>query len=477
MVIIELGFPGGRFHATPWGHNVNEGVVEWPPSPYRIARAIVDVWKRKRPGWPDERVEPVLKALCALPSFYLTPASASHTRSYLNSNQRDTFAQQLIFDAFVAVDKEEKLLMGLESELSDQALSDLNELLAEMNYLGRSESWVSCRAIADGHNVQWNCFPLREQESMDWMETVQVSCVLSPQDHARLPYKPQSETWLNALCMTSKEILNRGWSAPPAMLKFDYVRPVDALQPPLRKKRKTSKRQFTCVRYQLQSSVLPRVQETVQFAERIRSHLMGIHRKIHDDDPSQVSQIFSGKDADGNKLEGHKHAFYLPLDEDGDGRLDHFMVVAKEPFNVSELKAMDRLRSVWQSNRRPDVDMILLSMLKEPETRLSRKWVSATPLVIARHHRKGRGSYENWTRCEIVRECAFHGIPAPSEIQFIDRTIVGRQIRWMEFSRSRKNRSTFRGVGCILSFDEPVSGPFHIGALCHFGLGRFVAMD
>jgi len=204
---------------------------------------------------------------------------------------------------------------------------------------------------------------------------------------------------------------------------------------------------------------------------------MGIHKKIHDDDPSQVSQIFSGKGDDGKKLEGHKHAFYLPLDEDGDGRLDHFMVVAEEPFNVSEVKAMDRLRSVWQSNRRPDVSIILLSMLKEPETRVSRKWVSATPFVTARHHRKGRGSYEEWVKSEIVRECTFHGIPEPSEIQLIDHTILGRQIRWMEFYRSRKNGSTLRGTGCILSFDDPAPGPFHIGALCHFGLGRFVVMD
>ncbi|WP_319409593.1 type I-U CRISPR-associated protein Csb2 [uncultured Desulfosarcina sp.] len=477
MVIIELGFPSGRFHATPWGHNVNEGVVEWPPSPYRIARALVDVWKRRRPDWPVERVEPILQALCTLPSFYLPPASASHTRSYLNSNERNTFAQQLIFDAFVAVGKEEKLLMGIDSDLSPDAVGDLNELLSELNYLGRSESWISCRAITDHHDVQWNCVPLTEQESKGRTETVQVSCVLSPEDHARLPYKPESETWLNALCMTSKDILTKGWSAPPAMLRHDYARPVNALQPSLRKKRKAPKRQFRCVRYQLQSSVLPRVQETVQFAERIRGHLMGIHKKIHDDDPSQVSQIFSGKGDNGKKLEGHRHAFYLPLDEDGDGRIDHLMVVAAEPFNVSELKAMDRLRAVWQSKGRPDVNIILLSMLNEPEAKLSRTWVSATPFVTARHYRKGRGSYEEWVENEIVRECAFHGIPEPSEIQFIDRSIVGRPIRWMEFCRSRKNGSTLRGVGCILTFDKPVPGPFHIGALCHFGLGRFVVMD
>ena len=33
MTAVALRFLAGRFHATPWGHHVNEGVPEWPPSP------------------------------------------------------------------------------------------------------------------------------------------------------------------------------------------------------------------------------------------------------------------------------------------------------------------------------------------------------------------------------------------------------------------------------------------------------------
>jgi len=46
MLIIELAFLNGRFHATPWGRHVNEGAPEWPPSPYRLVRALYDTWKR-----------------------------------------------------------------------------------------------------------------------------------------------------------------------------------------------------------------------------------------------------------------------------------------------------------------------------------------------------------------------------------------------------------------------------------------------
>src|SRR5438552_4001703 len=60
MLVIELMFPAGRYHATAWGRHVNEGVPEWPPSPYRLIRALYDARKRKHADWAQSRVEAVL---------------------------------------------------------------------------------------------------------------------------------------------------------------------------------------------------------------------------------------------------------------------------------------------------------------------------------------------------------------------------------------------------------------------------------
>src|SRR5438093_10082948 len=104
MLIIELTFLSGRFHATPWGRHVNEGVPEWPPSPYRLVRALFDAWKRKRPDWSDARVEPILAVLAsAPPSFALPPAGAAHTRAFLSENTKDASARKKVFDAFVVL--------------------------------------------------------------------------------------------------------------------------------------------------------------------------------------------------------------------------------------------------------------------------------------------------------------------------------------------------------------------------------------
>ena len=53
MLTIRLHFPWGRYYAHPWGQNpVRIAEAEWPPSPWRLLRAIAAAWFRKNPGQP-----------------------------------------------------------------------------------------------------------------------------------------------------------------------------------------------------------------------------------------------------------------------------------------------------------------------------------------------------------------------------------------------------------------------------------------
>ena len=79
--------------------------------------------------------------------------------------------------------------------------------------------------------------------------------------------------------------------------------------------------------------------ETLPVAESARRMLMGIYgRRFPAPDGSRGrSAIFAGKSADGEPRQGHGHAYYLPTDEDGDGRLDHLTIVAGDGFGKEEL--------------------------------------------------------------------------------------------------------------------------------------------
>src|SRR5271169_2434215 len=110
MTVLELHFPAGRYHATPWGRHVNEGAVEWPPSPWRFLRALVAVWKRTLPELPQPEVEPILRVLAAPPDFVLPPASTGHTRHFMPWFKKGPDDRTLVFDTFVAVSRSAPLV-------------------------------------------------------------------------------------------------------------------------------------------------------------------------------------------------------------------------------------------------------------------------------------------------------------------------------------------------------------------------------
>ena len=475
MFIIEFQFLAGRYHATQWGRNVNEGVAEWPPSPYRLGRALVDVWKRRKPHWPQERIEPILNAITSPPVFFLPPATHAHTRSFLSSNERNPSKKQLIFDSFVALDREARVLAGFDSDLSSDLLRDIDTLLRELSFLGRSESWVHAGIVGELPKTEWNCVPVLSEEADNIGDTVRVACLLPQSVYDNSSPGVDLPSWMEGICLNTKELLLEGWSDPPALIWVDYSMSDATLGTPQEGSVIGSRAQFRSAKFALSSSVLPLVQDTVLFAEKARAYLMGIHRRIRDNNPLLVSPIFSGKDQEGRPLKGHKHAYCLPLDEDGDGRLDHLLVTASNPFDKYELTALDRLRSIWQAGGRPNIDLVLVSLSAEIPGDRCNRWISATPFVTGRHYRKGRGTYNEWLSGEIAKECSFHGLPTPIEIEWIPHTLnSNHQIRWMEFVRNRKNRVSLRGHGCILTFAEPVNGPFALGSECHFGLGVFV---
>src|SRR5438309_11913125 len=102
MLTIRLDFEATRYHATPWGRHVNDGVAEWPPWPYRLLRALYDVWQRKCFDLSAAEVGEILEALgTSAPRFNLPRASATHTRSYLSANSKDPANKNLVFDSFI----------------------------------------------------------------------------------------------------------------------------------------------------------------------------------------------------------------------------------------------------------------------------------------------------------------------------------------------------------------------------------------
>lgn len=193
---------------------------------------------------------------------------------------------------------------------------------------------------------------------------------------------------------------------------------------------------------------------------------------------------------------GHRHAFFLPADDDGDARLDRIVIFARDGFDGRALGALERLHraSVWGYGG-PDLRMTWLATCREDEVGglvgeamrgraaqlgLARIWESHTPFVPPRFPRSRGGGTVDTVDEQARRMIAGLGLPAPTTITPLAGDVTPAGVRWDRFllrrQRGRGACGLVRGHGLRLVFDRPVRGPIALGYGAHQGLGQFVAV-
>ncbi len=480
MIAINLRFLAGRFHSTPWGRHVNEGVAEWPPSPWRLLRALIAVARRARPdGVTEEHLQRLIRALSAPPLFRLPPATTAHTRHYDQANEGVKF-----FDTFVAVaPNQEVICQWPEVELDDEDRQALRALLAALNTFGRAESWCEAELFEGAGLPQPNCKPLNPGDSLSGQEPVRV---LLPDG--------TTDDLLKALTIETAEMRADKMLDPPGARWVTYARRSDALTP----RRAAPKRQaanpltITVARYVLDSNVLPLVKDALILAEQVRIAVLSLRGGVVRNATKWAShsEALTGKTFYGKPLEGHEHAHYLPTDEDGDGRLDHLTIWAPMGFDAEDRKALGQLTTFERHRENlPDVWLTLAGLgtaekfaaLAEPPApfRSSARWRSVTPFSLPRFSNRGGGKPprpRDLPEAQLVRELKLRGLPEPVSIKRTEGYTVNERpmVRWLEFHTRRFNGTVGFGLaGFEIEFAEPIQGPLALGFGCHFGLGLF----
>src|SRR5207247_1883690 len=150
MTVLELRFPAGRYHATPWGRHVNEGAVEWPPSPWRIVRALIATWywkAGKEEEIPERAIRDLANALSQPPVFRLPRATTAHTRHYMPYNEGKNEKTTKVFDTFVHLEEGAAILVAWGADLATDERAALQLLASRLGYFGRAESLVVARLL------------------------------------------------------------------------------------------------------------------------------------------------------------------------------------------------------------------------------------------------------------------------------------------------------------------------------------------
>lgn len=492
MLTLAFNFLAGRYHATPWDRHVNEGAVAWPPEPWRVLRALVAAWHHKVKHCGRHR-EATLSALIEsladeLPVYMLPTASHSHTRHYMPLGKAGVTS--LVFDAFTAVERDSPLYIAWpNADLPEEQTLLLDELLSVMGYLGRAESWVEARRVEV--KPEPNCLPAEEQtEAGVGQLKGEIATLLAPlQAHqygarrerflagARAPKTVLAAlpvNLLDALSVGTDELRKQGWSEPPAARKVSYLRPLDALRP-RREPRKERSSSFTTVRYLLIGKPLPRVEDTVRIGELLRIAAMSEARRQFGQDA--IPGIFSGHGLpEGNR---HEHAFYLPWDANGDGRIDRLVLHVPASMGRMERRVVEKLRRIWREGGEWQLVLESIGSASVGGLLMERasRWESITPYLHPWHAKKGFAAED-----QIRRECRERGLSEPVAFERLERISVGKQARRaIHFHRFRNKRGLNQpdrhGTFWRLTFAEPVEGPLALGFGCHFGLGLFVPVS
>jgi CRISPR-associated protein Csb2 len=447
MLAISLKFPAKRFHATPWGRQVNEGAVEWPPSPWRLLRSLIATWRHKFPDVPEEVMRELIEQLAPPPRFVLPKASQGHTRHYMPLVNDD---RTKVFDTFIALEPDDAVVVVWPNlTLSDEQRQLLDQLLRAMTYFGRAESWV-CGELLDeapldsdavpvelgepaeeGHELVRTLVPVLAEEHIAWFTqtrethrrrklTEQVAAATAkgkPADKLKLSNKDEQAidaslpaTLFDALHADTAELRKAGWNQPPGTRWINYARPADAFspQPRARKRNRRTENLPTVARFAVCGAVRPLLTDAIIIGEQVRRVVMGCSKAYRED--HNAASVFSGKHDDGSPLSaGHQHAHFLCEAASGDGKISHVTIYAPAGFDAADERAFSQLArsGVWGRDGY-ELQLVLLGVgqpqdfggIKEkagqsPILSTAKVWESRTPFVLTRHlTRKGMPSTE-----------------------------------------------------------------------------------
>ncbi|MCL6445154.1 MAG: type I-U CRISPR-associated protein Cas5/Cas6 [Alicyclobacillus sp.] len=515
MIGIEFRFPAGSYHATPWGRHVNEAEVEWPPSPWRLLRALISAWYRYgiRDEYPEEILRDTVHLLATEAPVYALPAAVhAHSRHYMPSAAQ---AQTLVFDGFLRLEREAVLgVYWPNLDAPEGPIRLLQPLVERMGYLGRAESWVQGQVVTECRQ-EVNCGPLgsaiaEHLQSDPSGEAVQLMVPQPPQLYAEW-YAQQtaaSQAALSsgghrgrrtttasvlpadvyeALCMDTNTLQDQGRNLPPGARQAVYYRK-SLTHAQLRVQpwgtRIQPNQPVNAARFALTSRVMPRVVEALDIAEVF--HLALLKRS-----GENAPLLVSGREEDGSvSVRGHEHLFVLPEDSDEDGRIDHVVLWAPVPFTQEVIRAVQTLRELYtpewwpgpSSHWRVYLEGMFhtrdrtLAVSPAPVLSEARVWVSITPYLhpwhVKRNGKFGPGE-------QIAKELRLRGLPEPVRISPLEAIEVhGTRVLPQRFRRlrhlKRQDLPDMRGGFYEIEFAEPVPGPIALGSNCHFGMGLFL---
>lgn len=499
-LVLRQEFPLGRFHATPWRVNpFDDPHGEWPPSPWRLIRAVTARWyqwaREARVELKITQLEGLQAALCKSTYAFHLPADArkgSPLRQYhptefgwrpAEKKKAGTrsYGTSLAQDNYWCVAPEAPVWWFVEGDSWTPDLTGaLDQCLLRVTYFGRAETLTSIRRAGAGDDVPGSNCALIERRTSGAVPVLAPLMTATRDDIERTTDAP--------------ETVKR--AVPPGARFLYAVRPP---RPAARERRRTPARRPDCrlMQFALGWNVAPDPRAIVRLTSRFRGAVIGELLRLRTGDASatwtrvgrDVRESIAdmvGKDANNEPLTGHRHAEFFAWCEDHQPTR---LVVWRgaRAFDSIEQEAILRAasRDVSWAAAGSDADewkVRLVPLGREVPAppgfngQGARCWESVTPYVPPRHHlRGGKPRDRESIVAQVRRELTSRGVEGADEVQ--SEGISGPSWVAVHVPRCRATQRLSlgdrRGYRLRLTFPQPVRGPIRLGHSSAFGLGLF----
>ncbi|HTD15814.1 MAG TPA: type I-U CRISPR-associated protein Csb2 [Chthoniobacterales bacterium] len=528
MTAIKLTFPWGRYYAHPWG--VNPGRLreaEWPPSTWRLLRALVSAWFRTHLGQgPSAHCIRLIELLAVeLPEIGVGKISFGNTVHWQpnygatppDSRADAVYKKTRHENHFVAVSGP-VLFRWHSVSLTAAQRALLRTLLAEVTYFGRAESLCLAELYETEApaGVGW-CRPNNRRK-------ISASCrdVFCPipgdflladlwsrcTDPARKDLHSAPPHFVDRLLSTEMKAdggdwfsfqMPEGWPA-----KWVVKIPKSARKPRVLNQQPVAQ----TLRFSLQCRIPIPLKFTVDIAGRFRQSAIKRFKEAHGDETHSFA-LSGHPPAPAYATGDHQHAHFLPLPRQSDqyALIEEIQIWAPCGFTQSEVEALMCVKKVhWGAADYPIRPVLLEISNRSPEfldPAPATIWNSLTPFVPPRHFYRG-----NLHRANLKeKDSPEHQLAEMLRLAGVDQnlSVVIRRLTsnvsaqatnpaqadW-DIIRTPAGSAAFSGavstaihgngqgserrIGFFfqIEFDQQVVISRPLGHSCHFGLGLFI---
>lgn len=500
-VVVEVELLAGRYHAHVWGDSqFAMSGPEWPPSPWRLLRAVASAWFETRPApSTEEKRDALIEKLgcCPAPEMWLPTTAFREVRYYQPLEHK----RALHHDLF-AVPSGGRFYFVFDVALSDEERGLLDQLLRRLQYLGRAESRTRLRLTDDLTSSPPGLFRVvqRDRAGTGGWSPCRVLCASKDRKFRA------SDLWTSRTTATGKKakkieaavdspgapvhlvdaLLSDRKPLPDGALWVEYAQPNGSILheiPIVRASRIPTPTSVDVAALVFRRRVPIPLRDTVAVARAYRDAAVRLFNAAAG---GAHSPMLTGRGQDGSVERAHRHLYYLPQPVAGSLEISTLVVRVPSGTSLSQeefdaLMAVERV-SIQRNDRYPIT--VVPEHIDGGGLVASRQWRSLTPFLPPLRHRLGRTDTlpEQQIAAFISELCVLTAlrvtaVPGPGGAG--TRTPV----RAHEYGAAQGSRSsrTWRftnrlGHWFAVEFDSPVVVGLALGADAHFGLGQFLAI-